>query len=266
MHRMLHIGLTSGLPDMSCCWDLDTLIAGSQPQGQYDALERLRLHFKSQVDAGTHWPDFNYVEKSWPSQKETQRQYRVFRAILTEQKKHHCWEQVEQCHVLLVAPPRLQLRLLTALFKVSKPCFDSSGVMCIIDTICRMLFQPPEEADFAVRPQCLECLHGSSWDLLKAGEYVRLLRGPFAKRWALVTHVTARLDVQKVAASVMLDPSLHCYCSAKSGKRTHCWHVAYMLALSCTSQAASSSCERIGSYLHDMSDGETRMAAARIIC
>ena len=87
------------LPDMSCCWDLDTLIAGSQPQGQYDALERLRLHFKSQVDAGTRWPDFNYVEKSWPSQKETQRQYRVFRAILNEQKKHHCWEQVEQCHV-----------------------------------------------------------------------------------------------------------------------------------------------------------------------
>ena len=47
-------------------------------------------------------------------------------------------------------------------------------------------------------------------------------------------------------------------------KRTHCWHVAFMLTLSCASQSASSSCERVGSYLHDMSDGETCMAAARI--
>ena len=70
---------------------------------------------------------------------------------------------------------------------------------------------------------------------------------------------------QAIAASVMLDRSLHTLSSETgNGRTTHAWHVAFLLCLCLSTQSASSSCERIGSLLHGLEDGESRIAAARI--
>ena len=68
---------------------------------------------------------------------------------------------------------------------------------------------------------------------------------------------------QAIAASVMMDRSLHTFRS-DTGRTTHYWHVAFLLCVCLSTQSASSSCERIVSLLHGLEDGESRTAAARI--
>ena len=65
---------------------------------------------------------------------------------------------------------------------------------------------------------------------------------------------------QAIAASVMLDRSLHTFRS-DTGRTTRYWHVAFLLCVCLSTQRASSSCERIGSLLHGLEDGESRTAA-----
>ena len=69
-------------------------------------------------------------------------------------------------------------------------------------------------------------------------------------------------NAEAIAAAIMLDKSLHIY--TKSGKVTHCWHSAVLLCMCLSTQSASSSCERIGSLLHNLEDGESRISAGRI--
>ena len=71
-------------------------------------------------------------------------------------------------------------------------------------------------------------------------------------------------NAEAIAAAIMLDKSLHIYTSMKSGKVTHCWHIAVLLCMCLSTQSASSSCERIGSLLHNLEDGESRISAGRI--
>ena len=71
-------------------------------------------------------------------------------------------------------------------------------------------------------------------------------------------------NAEAICAAIMLDKSLHIYTSLKSGKVTHCWHIAVLLCMSLSTQSASSSCERIGSLLHNLEDGESRISAGRI--
>ena len=71
-------------------------------------------------------------------------------------------------------------------------------------------------------------------------------------------------NAEAIAAAIMLDKSLHIYTSMKSGKVTHCWRIAVLLCMCLSTQSASSSCERMGSLLHNLEDGESRISAGRI--
>ena len=97
---------------------------------------------------------------------------------------------------------------------------------------------------------------------LEEGRYVKLLRAPFRGQLARVVSVIGKPDAAGICRSYMLQPSLHRY--ALGQRQTHCWHIVFLMALTLCCQAASSSCERIGSLLHCLDAAETGLGAGRV--
>lgn len=69
------------------------------------------------------------------------------------------------------------------------------------------------------------------------------------------------LDESAVAASVACYP---CLSWPAGPRKQHCWHAAFLLQHNRTLNAASASCERAGSLLHNLFSGDTRLSPVRV--
>ena len=77
----------------------------------------------------------------------------------------------------------------------------------------------------------------------------------------VLSHV-ADVNVAAVAASVATDRCL--IFPPAQRPSAHCWHVGFLMQYHRTMTCATSSCERVGSLLHNLFTGDTRLAPARV--
>lgn len=93
--------------------------------------------------------------------------------------------------------------------------------------------------------------------------FVRLKQGRKPIVW--IEAVLEEVNVESIVRSMVCEKELHQLTSpTRPEKTTHCYHVVLLLALCSTSVSASSTCERIGSFLHCVENGDAPIYAARI--
>lgn len=99
---------------------------------------------------------------------------------------------------------------------------------------------------------------------LEIGAFATMTKAPFKQKLIFILEITWSLQPAAVTGSFLLEKSMHELTSAVTGRRTHCWHAAFLLAACATAQGASSVCERVGSLLHSLENGETVIHPARV--
>ena len=210
------------------------------------------------------WPDaqdFPHVTRRWPDEKQLRRQYLVFWTILHRRSHlHHDWLHVQRCKVSFVSPPSFLMHVLSVCWHGAA---SGNTLDCLSDLVWRFLAR--DDASFHVEATSLGPCSCNMSGILRPGHFCEVLRPRCIQgRAVYVLSVEGHANAEAIAATVMLDKSYHLYTSSKVGKTTHAWHIAFLLCLCVSTQSASSSCERIGSFLHNLEEGESRISAARI--
>ncbi|CAE7181900.1 unnamed protein product [Symbiodinium microadriaticum] len=264
------VGVPANLTDlysqMSVCWAFTDVISGKErrpTEAACQAMLQLMRRFQPKLRS-FEWPDaqdFPHVTRRWPDEKQLRRQYLVFWTILHRRSHlHHDWLHVQRCKVSFVSPPSFLMHVLSVCWHGAA---SGNTLDCLSDLVWRFLAR--DDASFHVEATSLGPCSCNMSGILRPGHFCEVLRPRCIQgRAVYVLSVEGHANAEAIAATVMLDKSYHLYTSSKVGKTTHAWHIAFLLCLCVSTQSASSSCERIGSFLHNLEEGESRISAARI--
>ena len=252
--------------DLANVWDFEQMCQRRLPEEQHlHSLDRVYKAFAPRL-AFVRWPQspaFSYVSHVWPTEKEMRRQYKVLWRQVHLNQHRDDWRSPVQCRVCLVQPPSMLLTLLGRKLQERSPmrrAIKAVDISCSVFLIATFLYTPP--TSFQVRAESLAPLQQGAH--LQSASFAIMKKAPFKRQLLFVLDMAVCLEPAAVVATFCLEQTIHQYTSEKDGRHTHCWHAAFLMSVSATSQGASSVCERVGSLLHGLEGGETVIHPARV--
>lgn len=252
--------------NLATVWNFDAMSMQRSPGSEHlQSLDHVYGIFKPRL-VHVRWPtsqDFRHVQHVWPDQKEMHRQYKVLWNKIHLDRAHCEWRSPVECRASFVQPPAMLLTCLGRKLQEVTPerrSVKAVDLTCLVFLIVTFLWKPP--SNFKVRPASVALLqHGGR---LKTGAFAMMTKAPFKQKLIFISEISWSLQPAAVAASFFLEKSMHQLTSKATGRRTHCWHAAFLLLASTTAQGASSVCERVGSLLHGLEKGESSIHPARV--
>ncbi|CAE7699585.1 unnamed protein product, partial [Symbiodinium sp. CCMP2592] len=245
--------------NLATVWNFDAMSMQRSPGSEHlQSLDHVYGIFKPRL-AHVRWPtsqDFLHVQHVWPDQKEMHRQYKVLWNKVHLDRSHCEWRSPVECRASLVQPPAILLTCLGRKLQEVTPerrSVKAVNLTCLVFLIASFLWKPP--SSFKVRPASVALLLRGG--RLETGAFAMMTKAPFKQKLIFISEISWSLQPAAVAASFFLEKSMHQLTSRATGRRTHCWHAAFLLLASTTAQGASSVCERVGSLLHGLEKGES---------
>ena len=246
--------------DVVRVWDFPFLLQNRPRADQKEALLRLMNLYRPKMSF-FKWPDFGYVSRVWPADKEAWRQFLVFARILRDNPNKQRWYKTVGYMVSLLPRPDLVLSLCLGRALQHLP---PKVRFHLKQNILSYVWHPRW---FETKPSSLAIFQINGHRLQASSEFTKdaiaiFTKSPFKGKCVRVQAVAQEACAASVIQSIVTDPALHHF--TMEGKSTHCWHVCMLLALCCTSASASSACERVGPFLHCVETGDSAIYAARV--
>ena len=260
------------LEDMALCFDLKSLTTEVPRRKHANAVKFLAelIRGRASLVQFPSGPRFRYVGEGWPSADEIAEQYvrlcKRLRAKFLEPKFQDMWQEVDHYMVSPVMSMYGRSRLVSRIVHSFMP----ENADDIKKKVKRMLlaYTCLAEHSFKLLPKNLHTLENPCGkevtepsSSLKAGDTVATILKYRPGKLVCVKQVKYETSTSAIAATIAVDG--HRLIGPQGPSRKHCWHAAYLLQVCRTMVSASSACERAGSMLHRLFDGESRLSPGR---